>query len=111
MCDESDSNSNFDGGRILMTVLEVITGRRDEKLESIVLTISMILVLGLFILITISDIESCSIKMKNKKDYQKLFLSEKNRMSKLSFVWFYGFLSFNITFRTDIHICCLSKTS
>ncbi len=46
----------FDGGRILMTVLEVITGRRDEKLESIVLTISMILVLGLFILITISDI-------------------------------------------------------
>ncbi|HPW53276.1 MAG TPA: M50 family metallopeptidase [Erysipelotrichaceae bacterium] len=46
----------FDGGRILMTLLEVITGRRDEKLESIVLTISMILVLGLFILITISDI-------------------------------------------------------
>ncbi len=46
----------FDGGRILMTIIEMITGRRDEKIESIVLTISMILVLGLFILITISDI-------------------------------------------------------
>ncbi|MGI6608155.1 MAG: M50 family metallopeptidase [Erysipelotrichaceae bacterium] len=46
----------FDGGRILLTVLEVITGKRDEKLEYIVLTASMILVLGLFILITISDL-------------------------------------------------------
>ncbi|NLZ75270.1 MAG: site-2 protease family protein [Erysipelotrichia bacterium] len=46
----------FDGGRILMTIIEVIIGKRDEKIESIVLTISMFLVLALFILITISDI-------------------------------------------------------
>lgn len=46
----------FDGGRILMTIIEAITGKRNEKLESIILIASMILVLGLFILITISDI-------------------------------------------------------
>ncbi|NMA16574.1 MAG: hypothetical protein GX935_04895 [Erysipelotrichia bacterium] len=46
----------FDGGRIVMTIIEVIIGKRDEKIESIVLTISMILVLALFILVTISDI-------------------------------------------------------
>ncbi len=46
----------FDGGRILMTFIEIIIGKRDEKIESIVLTVSMLLVLGLFILITISDI-------------------------------------------------------
>ncbi len=47
----------FDGGRIVMTVIEMIIGKRlDKKFENTLLTIGMILILLLFVVVTINDI-------------------------------------------------------
>ena len=47
----------FDGGRILLTLIEMIIGHRlSRKMEDAILTIGLILVLLLFVLVTVSDI-------------------------------------------------------
>lgn len=47
----------FDGGRILLTLIEMIIGHRlSRKMEDAILTVGLVLVLLLFILITVSDI-------------------------------------------------------
>lgn len=47
----------FDGGRIMLTLIEAVIGRRlDEKTENIILMIGMGLVLLLFVLVTVQDI-------------------------------------------------------
>lgn len=47
----------LDGGKVVLTVIEKIIGHRiSEKVETIILYIGMLLILGLFVIITISDI-------------------------------------------------------
>lgn len=47
----------FDGGRILLTLIEMIIGHRlSRKMENAILTVGLILVLLLFVLVTVSDI-------------------------------------------------------
>ena len=47
----------FDGGRIVLTLIEVVIGHRlNKKVEETLLYIGMILILGLFVVVTISDI-------------------------------------------------------
>ena len=47
----------LDGGKVVLTIIEKIIGHRiSEKVETIILYIGMLLILGLFVIITISDI-------------------------------------------------------
>ena len=47
----------FDGGRVVLTIVEMIIGHRiNKKVENIILYIGMGLIFALFILTTVSDI-------------------------------------------------------
>ncbi len=47
----------LDGGRILILTINKITGKRSKKVEAIAITLTMLLMIGLMILVAVSDIK------------------------------------------------------
>lgn len=53
----------LDGGRILFVIYELLTGKRaNEKFETIVNSIGMMILLGLILLITVGDVKNLMLK-------------------------------------------------